>query len=59
MPAISILTDEVPELETVFVLSLGTGDEDDDVYNELRDQLGVFVETAVIETDIDIDNEGD
>jgi hypothetical protein len=51
--------DEVPELETVFVLSLGTGDEDDDVYNELRDQLGAFVETAVIETDIDIDNEGD
>lgn len=51
-------TEEVPEMEAVFVLSLGTGDEDDDVYNELRDQLGVFVETAVIEADIDVNNEG-
>jgi hypothetical protein len=50
--------DEVPEMDTVFVLSLGTGDESDDVYNELRDQLGAFVETATIETDIDIDNQG-
>jgi hypothetical protein len=48
--------DEVPEMETVFVLSLGTGDEDDDVYNELRDQLGAFVETAIIESDLDIEN---
>jgi len=47
-------TEEVPEMEVVFVLSLGTGDENDDVYNELRDQLGAFVETAVIESDIDI-----
>jgi len=45
-------------METVFVLSLGTGDENDDVYNELRDQLGAFVEAAVVETDIDVDNEG-
>ncbi len=43
-------------METVFVLSLGTSDESDDVYNELREQLGAFVETAVIESDIDIDN---
>lgn len=50
--------DEIPEMETVFVLSLGTGDENDDVYNELRDQLGAFVETAVVEADIDVDNEG-
>ena len=48
--------DEVPEMDTVFVLSLGTGDEGDDIYNELRDQLGAFVETATIENDIDIDN---
>lgn len=51
-------TDEIPEMETVFVLSLGTGDEDDDVYNELRDQLGAFVETAVVEAEIDVDNQG-
>lgn len=25
--------DEVPPLKTVFVLSIGTGDENDDVYN--------------------------
>lgn len=51
-------SDETPQMETVFVLSLGTGDENDDVYNELRDQLGAFVETAVVEADIDVDNEG-
>lgn len=50
--------DEVPALETVFVLSLSTGDENDDVYNELRDQLGAFVESAIIESDIDVDNRG-
>ncbi|AVT76301.1 hypothetical protein RPPS3_22380 [Rhodopseudomonas palustris] len=50
--------DEVPGMETVFVLSLGTGNENDDVYNELRDQLGAFVESAVIEADIDVDNRG-
>jgi hypothetical protein len=51
-------TDEIPEMEAVFVLSLGTGDENDDVYNELRDQLGAFVETAVVEANIDVDNKG-
>jgi hypothetical protein len=50
--------DEIPEMETVFVLSLGTGDENDEVYHELRDQLGAFVEAAVVEADIDVDNEG-
>ena len=50
--------DEVPEMDTVFVLSLGTGEESDDIYNELRDQLGAFVETAIIESDIDIDIQG-
>lgn len=49
--------EEVPELEAVFVLSLGTEDESDDVYSEIRDQLGAFVETAIIETDIDIEND--
>ena len=49
-------TEEVPEMDTVFVLTLGTGDEEDDIYNELRDQLGAFVETSVIEADIDVDN---
>lgn len=51
--------EEIPEMDTVFVLSLGTGNEDDDVYNELRDQLGAFVEAATIETDIEIDSEGE
>lgn len=51
-------TEEIPEMETVFVLSLGTGDPDDDIYNELRDQLGTFVETAAIEADIDVEHEG-
>ena len=41
-------------MESVFVLSLGSDDENDDVYNELRDLLGAFVESAVVETDIDV-----
>ena len=51
-------TEQIPEMETTFVLSLGTGNENDDVYNELRDQLGAFVETALVETDIDVENQG-
>lgn len=47
--------DEIPPLETVFVLSVGTGDENDDVFNELRDQLGAFVETSLVDSDLDID----
>lgn len=47
--------DQVPPLDAVFVLSLSGIDERDDVYNQLRDQLGAFVETAVVESDIDID----
>lgn len=50
--------DEVPPLDAVFVLSLSGTDERDDVYNQLRDQLGSFVETAVVESDIDIDHQG-
>ena len=50
--------DETPELNTVFVLSLGTGNESDDIYNQLRNQLGAFVETATIDADIDVENDG-
>ncbi|MFC4593688.1 S8 family peptidase [Sphingobium tyrosinilyticum] len=50
--------DEVSPLDAVFVLSLSGSDERDDVYNQLRDQLGSFVETAVVESDIDIDHLG-
>jgi hypothetical protein len=46
-------------MNTVFVLSLATGDDDDVIYNQLRDQLGVFVEAATIETDIDVENDGE
>ena len=48
---------EVPSMETVFVLSIGTGDENDDVYNELRDEPGTFVESAVVETEIEIETD--
>ena len=51
--------EEVPEMEAVFVLSMGTGEDADDIYNELRDQLGAFVESATIDTDIDLENDGE
>lgn len=50
--------DQVPPLDAVFVLSLSGEDEGEDIYNQLRDQLGSFVETSVVDTDIDIDNNG-
>lgn len=46
---------DVPPMDAVFVLSIGTGDENDDIYGELRDQLGAFAETAVHDTDIDLE----
>ena len=48
-------SDQVP-LEAVFVLSLSGIDERDDIYSELREQLGSFVEPSVLDVDIDIDN---
>lgn len=50
-------TEEVPAMEVVFILTLGTGDPNDDVYDELRVLLGSFVENAVLETDIDVDTD--
>jgi hypothetical protein len=48
---------EVPEMDVVFVLTLGTGDDNDEIYNELRDALGAFVETAVVDFDVEIDHD--
>ncbi len=42
------------ELETVFVLSIGTRDGSDDIYDEICSELGAFVESAVIDSEIDI-----
>lgn len=48
--------DQVPPLDAVFVLSLSGINEGEDIYNQLRDQLGSFVETAVVETNIDLEH---
>ncbi|UMM07956.1 S8 family peptidase [Gluconobacter frateurii] len=45
---------EVPELSVVFVLSL-EGDPADDIYTQLRNDLGSFVEIATVDVDIDLD----
>lgn len=50
-------SDHVP-LDAVFVLSLSGIDERDDIYSQLREQLGSFVETSIVDTDIDIDHQG-
>src|SRR5687768_16094476 len=47
--------EEVPPLDAVFVLSLRSADGSDALYDQLRQQLGAFVESSVIETDIDLD----
>jgi hypothetical protein len=49
--------DEVPEMDVVFVLTVGTGSEDDEIYHELRNALGAFVETSVVDLDAEIDQE--
>ena len=49
--------DQTP-LDAVFVLSLSGIDERDDIYSQLREQLGAFVETSVVDTDIDINQQG-
>lgn len=41
-------------LDTVFVLSIGVNDGSDDIYDEMRNELGTSVEVAVIDSDIDI-----
>lgn len=48
--------DEVPEMTAYFVLSLGTGEDGDDIYNELRGELGAYVENAVVDLDIDLES---
>jgi len=47
--------EDVPPLRANFVLSLSDGTESSDLYNEMRSGLGNFVESAVVEQDIDID----
>lgn len=46
---------EVPPMDVVFVLTLGTGDAADDIYGELRQDLGAYVENAVIDTHIEVE----
>lgn len=46
---------EVPPMDVVFVLTLGTGDVSDDIYGELRQELGAYVENAVIETHVELE----
>jgi len=50
-------TDQVT-LDATFVLSLSGIDEQDDIYSQLRAQLGAFVESSVVDTEIDIEHEG-
>lgn len=47
--------DEVPELDAVFVLSLVSPNEVGDIYNQVREQLGAFVEPSVIEAGVEVE----
>jgi hypothetical protein len=48
---------DLGEHEVAFALTLNSGGGDDNLYNAMRARLGTFVESAVIETDVEI--EGD
>lgn len=41
-------------LDTVFVLSIGTNDGSDDIYDEICNELGTSVESAIVDSAIDI-----
>jgi hypothetical protein len=47
--------DDVPPLQVAFVLSLSDGTENSDLYNEMRATLGNFVESAVLDQEIEIE----
>ena len=46
--------DEVPPLDVVFVLTIGTGDKNDDLFGEIRSELGAFVEVSTVDVGIDV-----
>ena len=47
--------DETPEMTVNFILTLGTGWEDDAVFNQMHASLGAFVENATLENVIEIE----
>ncbi|WP_423066043.1 hypothetical protein [Devosia sp. CN2-171] len=47
--------DETPEMSVNFVLTIGTGDESDAVFNQMHSSLGAFVENSTIENDIEVE----
>lgn len=49
--------EDVPEMETVFVLSLGTGDPNDEIYEEIVSEMGAYVESSIVDTAIEIEND--
>lgn len=48
--------EQVPDLETHFVLTLKGKDDNDEIYNQLRTMLGSFVESSILEEDIVLDD---
>ena len=47
--------DEIPEMNTVFVLTLRSLAETDEIYNQTRTLLGNFVESAIVDTEIEVE----
>lgn len=47
--------DDVEPLQVAFVLSLSDGTDGGELYNEMRASLGTFVESAVLDQEIDIE----
>lgn len=46
--------DETPEMDVEFVLSIGTGDSEDDIYGQVFTDLGSYVENATINADLEV-----
>lgn len=48
--------EEIPPLEAVFVLTLDSGNEQDDVFTDVMTELGAFVEVSTVDISVDVDN---
>jgi hypothetical protein len=46
--------EDIPALNVTFALTLSDGSSTSDLYNEMRSKLGTFVESAVIEHEIEV-----
>jgi Subtilase family len=51
------VNNDIPEIETVFVITFSDGTKQPALFNSMASSLGNFVESAVVDTELHVDNE--